>query len=588
MLRKTKIVCTLGPSTDDENIIRQMMLAGMNVARFNFSHQTHETHKKRFDMIVKLREELDLPIATLLDTKGPEVRLGKIKNDKVQLTSGSKFILTTDDILGDETRVSISYKDLISDIAINNKILIDDGLITLKVIDFDDKDILCEVIDGGVISNNKGVNIPNVSLSMPYVSNQDREDIIFGIKNGFDFIAASFARCAQDIIDIRHVLEEHSCSNINIIAKIENSEGVENIDEILHVSDGIMVARGDMGVEIPFEEIPAIQKKLIKQAYDANKQVITATQMLESMINNPRPTRAETTDVANAIYDGTSAIMLSGETAAGKYPVQAIKTMVSIAKRTEEDIDYPKRFRALQLDDYPSVTNAISHASVTTSIDLGAAAIINVTKSGESARMISRYRPLAPIIACSPHEKVCRQLNMSWGVSPVLVEEKTSTDDLLEHAVKSAEDKGLVKSGDLVVATAGIPLGISGTTNLLKVHTVGHVLMSGIGVTHKISNGSLCVCNNEDEALKYFQAGDILVINQTSNNILQLMKSASGIVTEVGGLNSHAAIVGLTLDIPVIVGAKNATKILKSSTYVTMDAIRGIICGMANESDFKF
>lgn len=587
-MRKTKIVCTLGPSTDDENIIRQMMLAGMNVARFNFSHQTHEMHQKRFEMIVKLREELGLPIATLLDTKGPEVRLLKIKNKKAMLETGSKFILTTEEVLGDETRASISYKKLISDISINDNILIDDGLINLKVIDFDDKDIYCEVVNGGMISDNKGVNIPNVSLSMPYVSERDREDIIFGIKNGFDFIAASFVRSAQDILDIRHVLKEHDCSDINIIAKIENSEGVEKIDEILHVSDGIMVARGDMGVEIPFEEIPVIQKKLIKKAYNASKQVITATQMLESMINNPRPTRAETTDVANAIYDGTSAIMLSGETAAGRYPVEAVKTMARIARRAEKDIDYPKRFRTLNLDSYPSVTNAISHASVTTSIDLGASAIINVTKSGESARMISRYRPLAPIIACSPHAKVCRQLNMSWGVSPILVEEKNSTDDLLEHAVESAEKKGYVKSGDLVVVTAGIPLGISGTTNLLKVHTVGHVLVSGVGVTHKISSGNLCVCESEDEALQRFQAGDILVIKQTSNNILQIMKSASGIVTEVSGFGSHAAIVGLTLDIPVIVGAKNATKILKSSTYVTMDAIRGVVCGVSNESNFKF
>ena len=587
-MRKTKIVCTLGPSTDDENIIRQMMVAGMNVARFNFSHQTHEMHKKRFDMIVKLREELGLPIATLLDTKGPEIRLLKIKNKKAKLETGSKFILTTEEILGDETKASISYKKLISDISINDNILIDDGLISLKVVNFDDKNIYCEVLNGGVISDNKGINVPNVSLSMPYVSDRDREDIIFGIKNGFDFIAASFARSAQDILDVRHVLKEHGCSDINIIAKIENSEGVENIDEILHVSDGIMVARGDMGVEIPFEEIPVIQKKLIKQAYNASKQVITATQMLESMISNPRPTRAETTDVANAIYDGTSAIMLSGETAAGRYPVEAVKTMARIARRAEKDIDYPKRFRTLNLDSYPSVTNAISHASVTTSIDLGASAIINVTKSGESARMISRYRPLAPIIACSPHEKVCRQLNMSWGVSPILVEEKDSTDDLLEHAVESAEKKGYVRSGDLVVVTAGIPLGISGTTNLLKVHTVGHVLVSGVGVTHKISNGNLCVCQSEDEALKRFQPGDILVINQTSNNILQLMKNASGIVTEISGFGSHAAIVGLTLDIPVIVGAKNATKILKTSTYVTMDAIRGVVCGISNESNFKF
>ncbi len=587
-MRKTKIVCTLGPSTDDENVLRQMMLAGMNVARFNFSHQTHEMHKKRLEMVVKLREELGLHVATLLDTKGPEIRLGKIKNSSAELESGSKFVLTTKEVLGDETKATISYKRLAEDISTQSKILIDDGLISLKVVDFDEFDIICEVINGGIISDNKGVNVPNVSLSMPYVSSQDREDIIFGIENGFDFIAASFARSAQDIIDVRNVLEENNCFDINVIAKIENSEGVEKIDEILHVSDGIMVARGDMGVEIPFEDIPVIQKKLIKKAYNASKQVITATQMLESMVSNPRPTRAETTDVANAIYDGTSAIMLSGETAAGKYPVKAVKTMATIAQRTEKDIDYPKRFRTLTLDNYPSITNAISHASVTTSIDLGASAIINVTKSGESARMISRYRPLAPIIACSPHEKVCRQLNMSWGVLPVLVEEKNSTDDLLEHAVDMAEKQNLVKSGDLVVVTAGIPLGISGTTNLLKVHTVGHILISGVGVTHKVSDGNLCVCKNEDEAIKRFKSGDILVIDKTSNNILDLMKTAKGIVTEESGFGSHAAIVGLALDIPVIVGAQNATKILKNSAYVTMDAVRGLICAVSQKSNFKF
>ena len=587
-MRKTKIVCTLGPSTDDENIIRQLMLAGMNVARFNFSHQTHEKHKKRFDMVVKLREELGLHIATLLDTKGPEIRLGKINDGKVEILTGNQFILTTKDIVGDSMRASISYKELPADISVGTKILIDDGLVSLKVIKFDTEDIKCEIINGGFISNNKGVNVPNISLSMPYVSEQDKKDIIFGIENKFDFIAASFARTAKDIMDIRNVLNEYKCSTINIIAKIENAQGVDNIDEILHVADGIMVARGDMGVEIPLEEIPVIQKKLIKKAYNSSKQVITATQMLESMVNNPRPTRAETTDVANAIYDGTSAIMLSGETAAGHFPVKAVETMALIATRAEKDIDYSKRFRIIQLDDHPSVTNAISHAAVTTSIDLKAVAIINVTKSGESARMISRYRPKTPIIACSPHEEVCRQLNMSWGISPILVDEKETTDDLLENVIDSATNAGYVKSGDLVVVTAGIPLGISGTTNLLKVHTVGHILISGIGVTHKTSVGNLCVCLNEDDALKHFKKGDILVVKQTSNNILDLIKNSSGVITEVEGFDSHAAVVGLTLDIPVIVGAKNATKILRNSTHVTMDAIRGFVCGSCNDLDFKF
>ncbi|MDF2566864.1 MAG: pyk [Oscillospiraceae bacterium] len=577
-MRKTKIICTLGPATDNENIIKQLMLSGMDVARFNFSHQTHDDHKKRFDTIVKFRQELNLPIATLLDTKGPEIRIRQLREGRAELVSGNKITLTTQELLGDAQIVSITYKDLPKDIRIGTKILIDDGLIELKVDKFDSENIECTILNGGMISNNKGINVPGVTLSLPYISEKDEQDILFGIQTGFDFVAASFTRSADDILQIRDILTRNNGSHIKIIAKIENSDGVNNIDEIIRVSDGIMVARGDMGVEIPFEEIPVLQKMLIKKAYNAGKQVITATQMLDSMMKNPRPTRAETTDVANAIYDGTSAIMLSGETAAGIYPVESLKTMARIALRAEQDIDYEKRFRFRDINDAPNVTNAISHATVTTAHDMGASAIITVTKEGQTARMISKYRPLPPIIGCSPSEIVCRQMNLSWGVIPVLVNEIEDTDDLFDHSVEMAINYNLLQSGDLVVITAGIPLGVSGTTNMLKVHIVGNILVEGTGVTKGTACGNLCVCANEQEALVHFKAGDILVIPKTSNNILDLLKQSAGIVTEEYGLQSHCAVVGLALDIPVIIGADNATHILKSGTTVMMDASRGIVC----------
>lgn len=586
-MRKTKIVCTLGPATDDENVVREMMLSGMNIARFNFSHQTYAEHKMRADMLKKLRKELDLPIAFLLDTKGPEIRLGTFQNKSVVLKEGQTFTLTTKEIEGTDSIVSVSFKGLPGDVRPGNHILIDDGLIDMVVENVKNTDIICKVLNGGKISNNKGVNIPGAHLSLPFLSEKDKKDLLFGIENGFDFVAASFTRTASDIIEIRKILEDNGGSSIRIIAKIENSEGVDNIDSILRVADGIMVARGDMGVEIPFEEIPRLQKMLIKKAYNAGKLVITATQMLDSMTVNPRPTRAEVTDVANAIYDGTSAIMLSGETAAGKHPIEAVKTMSRIAERTEANIDYVKRLAQRQPEANPSVTNAISHATCTTAHDLGAAAILTVTKSGQTARFISKFRPSCPIIGCTPDEQVYRQLNMSWGVVPVMTKEMQNTDALFEHAVNSAVAKGLLHDGDLVVITAGIPLGVSGTTNLLKVQIVGDALVSGHGVVHSSVCGNLCVCKTEEEALNNFNDGDILVIPQTSNNIMPIIKKCSGIIAEADGAASHAAVVGLTLDLPVIVGAKNATKILKSGTTVILDGTRGIVfnCEKKKKSD---
>jgi pyruvate kinase len=472
-MRKTKIICTLGPSTDDDNILRELMLAGMDVARFNFSHADHEEHLGRLRRIEKLRKELGIPVATLLDTKGPEIRIGTFKdNQKIQLKEGQDFILTTREIEGDETQVSISYPNLIYDIEIGNTILIDDGLVETTVVDITETDIVCRVKNSGVISNKKGVNVPGVHLSMPFISDKDREDILFAIKYKYDFIAASFVRTPEDVLEIRKMLNKHN-SQTKIIAKIENYQGVEHIDEIIQVSDGIMIARGDMGVEIPYEEVPVIQKMIIKKVYNSAKQVITATQMLDSMIKNPRPTRAETTDVANAIYDGTSAIMLSGETAAGAYPVEALKTMVRITLRAEADIDYKKRFRMLDACHTPDITDAISRATVTTAHDLNAKMIITVTTSGKTARIISRYRPECQILGCTTDPVVCRQLNMAWGVTPLLMEVEHDTFELFDHAIQAVEKAGYLEDGELAVLTAGVPLGTAGTTNIIKVQIAG-------------------------------------------------------------------------------------------------------------------
>lgn len=577
-LRKTKIVCTLGPSTKSEDVLRELMIEGMDVARFNFSHGSYADKLETLNQVKKIREELGLYVATLLDTKGPEIRIGKFKEGKVELKEGQLFSLTINDVEGTDKIVSISYKELISDVKPGSKILIDDGLIEMEVTNVTESEIICHVINGGIVSDRKGVNVPNIQLSMPFISKQDYEDIVFGIENGFDFIAASFVRTAKDILEIYKILEEHNCDRIKVIAKIENMQGVENIDEIIKISDGVMVARGDMGVEVPFEEVPAIQKLIIKKVYEQGKAVITATQMLDSMMKNPRPTRAEATDVANAIYDGTSAIMLSGETAAGLYPVESLKTMVKIALSTEKNINYIERFKQRRSPSNYDITNAISHATCTTAVDLNVSAIITITKSGSTARAISKYRPISPIIGCSTDEYVCRQLNLSWGVVPMLVNEKEVTDELFNHAVEVAEKNKIVRPGEIVVITAGVPLGISGTTNMLKVHIAGHVLVKGIGISGKKACASLCVCRNEEELKKYFKPGDIIVIPDTSNNIIKLIKESSGLVTEKKDKDSHAATVGLTLNLPVIIGAKNATQILKMGTVVTIDAELGLVC----------
>ena len=469
-MRKTKIICTIGPACENVGTLKEMMKAGMNVARFNFSHGTHEEQQRKLELVKQARKELGTTVATMLDTKGPEIRLIDIEGGSTTLKEGNEFILTTEEIMGSEKRVSITYKNLVKDLKPGDTVLIDDGLIELCVEKIEDTEIHCKVVHGGPISNHKGVNVPGVHLTMPYVSQVDLDDVTFGCKLGFDFLAASFVRCKEDVLELRKILEEHD-SHMQIIAKIENMEGIHNLDEIIEVSDGIMVARGDMGVEIPFSEVPILQKRMIKKAVMAGKHVITATQMLESMIHNPRPTRAEATDVANAIYDGTTGIMLSGESAAGQYPVEAVRTMAELAERTERDIDYKSRMRRYEdeCNNCDDITQSLSRAVCSIAMEIGAAAIMPVTLSGSTARQVSRYKPDCEIIGCAVKARVCRQMNLYWGVTPLEIAEAENTDELFEIAVETALKKGYIKKGDKVVITAGIPLGVSGKTNMIKV-----------------------------------------------------------------------------------------------------------------------
>ena len=574
-MRKTKIVCTLGPATDREGVLREMMRAGMNVARFNFSHGTHPEHQARLEVLKALREELNLPVAAMLDTKGPEIRLKSFANGSVALSTGQEFTLTTEDIVGDETRCAITYAELPSDVKEGDTILLDDGLVRLTVLETDSSNIRCRVENDGTMKNNKGVNVPNVRLSMPYMSQRDRDDILFGVEQGFDYIAASFVRTAADVREIRQLLDKHH-SNIRIIAKIENQEGVSNLADILAVADGIMVARGDMGVEIDFTEIPIIQTDTIAKCVACGKPVITATQMLDSMIENPRPTRAEITDVANAIYDGTSAIMLSGETAAGKYPVEAVRTMDAIALRTEANIECDMPVRKAKQTKL-SITAATAHAACTTAMDIGADAILSVSQRGVTAQMVSRFRPSTTVVALLLDPQVQRQMALYWGVEPITMPFASSTDELVDFAVQAAEKAGIVKQGDLVVVTAGVPVGVSGTTNMIRVCQVGGALLNGIGVGNQKASGPLCVCRTLDDVAEKFHAGDVLVVPYTNNDLLPYIRQAAAVISEEASTDSHTATVGLTLDKPVIVGAANATRRLQDGTMVSVDCVRGVV-----------
>ena len=580
-MRKTKIICTLGPSTDKDGVLRELVANGMNVARFNFSHGSHEEHKGRLDNLKAIRAELGKPVAALLDTKGPEIRLKEFKNGVEMLEAGQTFTLTTREVEGTKEICSITYKDLPQDVHEGGTIMLDDGLIKLRVTNVTDTDITCEVLNSGKIKNKKGVNVPGVHLSMPYLSQRDRDDIIFGVQQGFDFIAASFVRTAQDVYDIRNLLNEYD-SNIRIIAKIENREGVNNIDSILAAADAVMVARGDLGVEIDFTELPGIQKSVIDRSFSFGKPIVTATQMLDSMMVNPRPTRAEISDVANAIYDGTSAIMLSGETAAGAYPVEALRTMSAIAERTENEVHYRDNRLVDAHGGQISVSDATAHAACLTARDVNATAIVTVSESGNTARLLSKYRPAQPIIACVMNEQVQRQLAISWGITPLMMALAHSTDELIEMSTNLAKENGYLHDGELAVVTAGVPVGVSGTTNMIKIHMIGNCLATGVGIGPEGSalanaTGKACVCHNLDELRAKFKPGMVLVVSSTSNEMLSYVRDAAAIVVEEPGLNSHAAIAGKALLKPTIVGAAGATSHIRDGLMVAVDCAHGSV-----------
>ena len=578
-MRKTKIICTLGPSTDKEGVLRDLIANGMNVARFNFSHGSHEEHLGRLEKLKALREELGKPVAALLDTKGPEIRLKDFKNGVENLVAGQTFTLTTRDVEGTNEICSITYKDLPMDVEPNGTIMLDDGLIKLQIQTVNDTDIVCTVLNSGKIKNKKGVNVPGVHLSMPYMSQRDKDDIIFGIQQGYDFIAASFVRTAQDVYEIRNLLNQYD-SNIRIIAKIENREGVNNIDSILAAADAVMVARGDLGVEIDFTELPGIQKTIIERSFSFGKPIVTATQMLDSMMVNPRPTRAEISDVANAIYDGTSAIMLSGETAAGAYPVEALKTMSAIAERTEQEGFH---LRGRTMDSNPgkiSVSDATAHAACLTARDVNAAAIVTVSESGTTARLLSKYRPQQPIIACVMREQVQRQLSLSWGITPLMMSLAHSTDELIEMSTALAKENGYLHNGELAVVTAGVPVGVSGTTNMIKIHMVGNCLATGVGVgpeNNDVASGKACVCRTMDEVRAKFKPGMVLVVPSTSNEMMDFVRDAAALVVEEPGLNSHAAIAGKALLKPTVVGAVGATSHIRDGLMIAVDCAHGSV-----------
>ena len=580
-MRKTKIICTLGPSTDKDGVLRELVANGMNVARFNLSHGSYEEHKGRLDNLKAIRAELGKPVAALLDTKGPEIRLKEFKNGVEMLEAGQTFTLTTREVEGTKEICSITYKDLPQDVHEGGTIMLDDGLIKLRITNVTDTDITCEVLNSGKIKNKKGVNVPGVHLSMPYLSQRDRDDIIFGVQQGFDFIAASFVRTAQDVYDIRNLLNEYD-SNIRIIAKIENREGVNNIDSILAAADAVMVARGDLGVEIDFTELPGIQKSVIDRSFSFGKPIVTATQMLDSMMVNPRPTRAEISDVANAIYDGTSAIMLSGETAAGAYPVEALKTMSAIAERTENEVHYRDNRLVDAGNGQISVSDATAHAACLTAKDVNASAIVTVSESGNTARLLSKYRPAQPIIACVMNEQVQRQLAISWGITPLMMALAHSTDELIEMSTSLAKENGYLHDGELAVVTAGVPVGVSGTTNMIKIHMIGNCLATGVGIGPEGSalanaTGKACVCHNLDELRAKFKPGMVLVVPSTSNEMLSYVRDAAALVVEEPGLNSHAAIAGKALLKPTIVGAAGATSHIRDGLMVAVDCAHGSV-----------
>ncbi|MEI4769291.1 pyruvate kinase [Psychrobacillus sp. FJAT-51614] len=578
-MRKTKIVCTIGPASESEEMLKQLIEAGMNVARLNFSHGSHEEHAARIQKIREVSIKAGKIVGILLDTKGPEIRTHKMENDAIDLVSGQTIEISMTEVLGNKERFSITYEKLIEDVQVGSIILLDDGLIELIVtkIEVNEGIITTFVQNAGTLKNNKGVNVPGVSVQLPGITEKDAKDILFGIEQGVDFIAASFVRRSKDVLEIRELLEKNNGSHIQIIPKIENQEGVDNIDEIIQVADGLMVARGDLGVEIPAEEVPLVQKSLIQKCNDAGKPVITATQMLDSMQRNPRPTRAEASDVANAILDGTDAIMLSGETAAGLYPVESVQTMDKIAKRTENAIDYRSIVTKLSKGREVNLTDAIGQAVAHTAINLKVKAVIAPTESGHTAKMISKFRPGVPIIAVTSSSLPSRKLTLVWGVYPIVGKKAYSTDEVLEVAVEESILHHYVTHGDLVVITAGVPVGEAGTTNLMKVHVIGDMVAKGQGIGKLTAYGKAVVVNNSRELLGQDTSNSIIVTIGSDREMMPAIEKCKGLITEEGGLTSHAAVVGLSLGIPVIVGVNNATKLIKNGQELTMDAESGVI-----------
>ncbi|MEW9669400.1 pyruvate kinase [Ammoniphilus sp. 3BR4] len=574
-MRKTKIVCTIGPASEKPEVLKKLMLAGMNVARLNFSHGSHEEHEKRIDAIRSCAKELNHKVAIMLDTKGPEIRTGLLKEGQITLKAGDFFVLTTEPIEGTQERVSVTYDQLPNDVHAGATILVDDGLIELQVEGIQGNEIHCRVIDGGVLKNRKGINLPQIAVNLPSITEKDIADIAFGIRKKVDYIAASFVRKASDVLQIRHILEE-SDSAIRIISKIENEEGVHNMQDILEVSDGLMVARGDLGVEIPAEEVPLVQKRMIAACNAMGKPVITATQMLDSMQNNPRPTRAEASDVANAIFDGTDAIMLSGETAAGKYPVEAVQTMDRIARKAESSVIYHERFHQDQYEKKMTITDALGQAVMTTASTLQAAAILTPTESGYTARSVAKHRPACPIVAVTPHEDVVNYLTLVWGIYPIHFESPDNTDEMMEKAIQAAVKDQMIQYGDRIIITAGVPVRESGATNMMKVHVVGKVAARGRGIGDCAVTGKVVIVGSKGWEDKVDET-TILVAQHTDKQHTPFIEKAAALVTEDGGLTSHAAIVGLNLGKAVIIGVEGATTLFKDGDEITVDSHQGHI-----------
>ncbi|SFJ97098.1 pyruvate kinase [Marinilactibacillus piezotolerans] len=577
-MKKTKIVCTIGPASESVETLTKLMEAGMNVARLNFSHGDHAEHLQRIKNIREAAEKTNKLIAIMLDTKGPEIRTQNMVDGKIEIVKGSTIRISMTEVEGTTEKFSVTYADLINDVNPGSSILLDDGLINLQVtdIDHDKGEIITTALNTGDLKNKKGVNVPGVSVNLPGLTEKDRNDINFGLENDIDYIAASFVRRPSDVLEITEVLEKAGKTHVQIIPKIENQEGVDNLEEIIKIADGLMVARGDLGVEIPAEEVPIVQKQMIRMCNAAGKPVITATQMLDSMQVNPRPTRAEASDVANAIFDGTDAIMLSGETAAGDYPEEAVQTMYNIAMRTEAALVGQDAY-ALKSYDQGDMTEAIGQAVGHTARNLKINTIVAATESGHTARMISKFRPKADILAVTFSEETARGLSLQWGVIPTIAEKPTSTDDMFNLATQTTMEKGYAKEGDLIIITAGVPVGERGTTNVMKIQLIGSKLVSGQGVGSESVIGKAIVASSADEANEKAVEGGILVVQNTDKDYLPAIEKSAAIVVEQGGLTSHAAVIGIAMGIPVVVSAENATELIVQDELITVDARRGII-----------